>query len=678
MKKPRLWVFAAVSAWAVFTALVRPGRGVEPKGQGSTSPTTGATWSGTIVEEEPRHIVFNSMETMSRTEYSIVFVEKVWPSGTVSLELRSLEWVSTKKTRDIIDRGYIHYHISEDGEWRCDGETGGCSFSGEIGYGEDESRPTGVEGHYGLSVKARGPFRRTGWETNARHVATGPMSHRLEPYKEPVDETYEGTVRVTIGGELENGLTTMHGQSGNVRWSISKAPSSVRVEIEPVDQAFYQGFVPEMRESVSFRVKIIEPAGMIGYPYFLLDGVSVMPGYCMNAEVGSEDLSFIRSLPGLASYDQKGPDLVLDAPEGRYSVNGQLQEVVGLEAGSEATMSVMALDAGALGRVLGGMIINGVKYPATSRSTGRGYFKLPHDANSNFIADAAPQDKAALPLDDLDAKPRGKGDAGDGLSAYEEYRGFLVAGGAHVRTDIDRKTIFVRNRYGHSWTAYRTLGLEAYDLEEDQLPPAGGRGKTALINFYHEKYGREDLHAQDQYAVVIVQSLSPLREDALAYVIGLHPPTAEHHQVFVLPEARLLYDASLFPEVSFEEYLKRLLDHELGHRVGIDHHGNIDEEKYRDLTGRKWWWVAVTGGEHSGSEDCAMRYHVADGFLADPVLKDVIEYDPPLRGPGFCQTLVSDPMCGLPTVTPACQSQFWVKSPAPATGSPAPKKGGRP
>ena len=79
-------------------------------------------------------------------------------------------------------------------------------------------------------------------------------------------------------------------------------------------------------------------------------------------------------------------------------------------------------------------------------------FRLPMDANGNLLPDGgwpagggmAPD--AGGPGDDDDSPGTLNGDAGDGLSAFEEFRGFMV-GGLHRRTTPQAKDLFVFSQF---------------------------------------------------------------------------------------------------------------------------------------------------------------------------------------------------------------------------------------
>jgi hypothetical protein len=82
--------------------------------------------------------------------------------------------------------------------------------------------------------------------------------------------------------------------------------------------------------------------------------------------------------------------------------------------------------------------------------TGSNQVKIPRDDNDNNIADCAAQDACGAGEEgarqDEDETPPSR-PLGDGLTAYEEYRGFIIGGGRrlykHVRTDILKKDVFI-------------------------------------------------------------------------------------------------------------------------------------------------------------------------------------------------------------------------------------------
>ncbi len=152
-----------------------------------------------------------------------------------------------------------------------------------------------------------------------------------------------------------------------------------------------------------------------------------------------------------------------------------------------ATIVTRALDFGAYGAI-------------EARACGAAVrVSLPLDRDGNHIADAWPFGSGAA-TDDTDDTPSGNGTLGDGLSRYEEYRGFFVAG-AHIRTDPTRKDVFVRDIDG---IQAGSLGAELLGAPLHFIAK-GEWDEDRRINF---RYGTA--HIADQRAVKIEDGGMPL------------------------------------------------------------------------------------------------------------------------------------------------------------------------
>lgn len=102
-------------------------------------------------------------------------------------------------------------------------------------------------------------------------------------------------------------------------------------------------------------------------------------------------------------------------------------------------------------------------------------FRLPEDgANNNWLPSVgwyvptgpAASDQGAAG-DDGDSSPTGNSDPGDGLSAFEEFRGFMTLG-THIRTSPANKDVFVYSQFvteglGDAWDLPVTLHQIAAD-----------------------------------------------------------------------------------------------------------------------------------------------------------------------------------------------------------------------
>jgi hypothetical protein len=90
--------------------------------------------------------------------------------------------------------------------------------------------------------------------------------------------------------------------------------------------------------------------------------------------------------------------------------------------------------------------------PTSRTTTANVSIRIPLDTDANLLADAGWPSKSGWvdsrqffrgdEVRDLDSKPSGPNQLGDGLSAFEEYRGFVV-GGNHARLNPSHRDLFV-------------------------------------------------------------------------------------------------------------------------------------------------------------------------------------------------------------------------------------------
>ena len=204
---------------------------------------------------------------------------------------------------------------------------------------------------------------------------------------------------------------------------------------------------------------------------------------------------------------------------------------------------------------------------------------VPSDYNKNQVSDGYPPDQGVFMHadEDSESKPQGNGVNGDGLSAYEEYRGFIDIDKTHKRTSWTDKTLMIENSQRMStWRFQEASGLEIIELETD-----GHESRIVNFNSGHA-------NVVDQHGLIL--TLDPSLEDDVAgrCVCDLERPKGAE-RVTVAPDSR---DSDT-------------VAHELGHAVGMAHHGNVawpEKESIRAMT--SGFRDLLPGRVHSGPMLC--------------------------------------------------------------------------
>ena len=252
---------------------------------------------------------------------------------------------------------------------------------------------------------------------------------------------------------------------------------------------------------------------------------------------------------------------------------------------------------------------------------------LPADENKNHIADDWEQnnvgpDGGMSALSDDDSVPQGAW-PGDGLTLFEEYRGFMVKGN-HVRTKPSIKDLFVCSSApgitdGGVELFGKKTGIKVRRINADEM-------MDQVVNFQAPK-----AHIVDEKAVSIQIVTQKAIDDAWGSGGGF-----EHPGGLTFPGKKLIL---LMKDTDMET-----IAHEMGHAVWIDHHGDGDYDlSIKDCTGStplcdqkktarnklKGFaaslgkrlddvFIAVMHGENSGSLTCFMRYNSADFIEFSP------------------------------------------------------------
>lgn len=271
--------------------------------------------------------------------------------------------------------------------------------------------------------------------------------------------------------------------------------------------------------------------------------------------------------------------------------------------------------------------------------------KVPKDDNDNQIADAWFFEKKKLKADEDDDRfPKGNGVRGDGISAYEEYRGFHVRN-EHKRMSLVRKELFVDNRDKLPLGKFRDASeLRVHDVDKKELKDRVANFNSGHANVVEQhgvilKIGIPSGVGEDEITSAAERSFG----DTLTNEMG---PPKNVVQVLIHPGA---VSSDVLDEAG-------TVAHELGHSVSIRHHGEGGGSKEYKLNGSTGYnlidkkgqrtllvdgsslfvdliqykvmcptrsSVSIVIGDkkhntHSGHTQCFVRYtYVADGYFQE-------------------------------------------------------------
>jgi len=264
------------------------------------------------------------------------------------------------------------------------------------------------------------------------------------------------------------------------------------------------------------------------------------------------------------------------------------------------------------------------------------YLEVPRDDNGNFIADAwedlYPDVKGKTPEWDEDPYPAGQLNDGDGYTLYEEYRGFTTKKGAdthfHIRTNPTIKDLFicdisldelVKTNFGDYESTANPAQLMLHSVSD--IPYKGGKTpQERCTNFnsttfhYADQYAlvvdEKDFHKDSKYILGAAEDFDN-KNTALkdVYIVNIY--TNAHIAILSGEDANAGYVFNLSGselERFYKDFLKNTVIHEIGHALGIEHHGGGDGEI---IEPKEDWQVPINTQRpwYYGVSDCAMRYN---------------------------------------------------------------------
>ncbi|MBI5372584.1 MAG: hypothetical protein HZA79_11240 [Sphingobacteriales bacterium] len=389
-------------------------------------------------------------------------------------------------------------------------------------------------------------------------------------------------------------------------------------------------------------------AHMCRIHYFELLNVSREKGVCLNSPVPRE------ADPCHDLYFKKGeaPEVFDDRSVSNCSIKNLFQQARSPVAAKQYSIKVYSRDFGAYGFLRSFANINkggrdsikGEKpvyepVPAHVSHTlvhpqGRSKktlyrdnrVTLPHDIDENQLPDAGwqvqggvrvpdPPDKGA----DEDDLPAGDGFNGDGLSNYEEYRGFKVMDNGkevHIRTHHSVKDIFIRNRDNLDLSLYAGVSeLDVHEIEERQYVD----DRYRIVNANNNRA----THASDQRGLKLINAGTHPALLGVAISEGALTPTVPNFEaeirVYLTRIQKAIRDRNI-PDAAAK--IRAVVSHELLHGNNVCHHGEGDESAENSFD--------RVHGLRSGDTSCVMRY--------DNVGTVIRGFDPEAVGTDLCDS----------------------------------------
>jgi len=293
---------------------------------------------------------------------------------------------------------------------------------------------------------------------------------------------------------------------------------------------------------------------------------------------------------------------------------------------------------------------------------------IPRDIDENFIADKGWESSltAAMatygissltikdpddPLYDDENKPRSD-NKGDGLTAYEEYRGFYIKG-THKRTHPKHKDLFIFDRNNlktgyfdktkiithfinrNEMTSLATsksfrninnmlgqfMNVNPEELKEFLKKKYGSKGVSRVINFNHGK--KNEVHMGKQHGIILIDGSKDilLNKSVNGSAFG-GPGTPKSIDSIAINIDRMKQS---FPNLTNQKaMINRVIAHELSHAINVYHHGggfihgfiNFGDSvkisgnyEYNNIPNtRRRFKIAGKHGKYSGDVNCWMCY----------------------------------------------------------------------
>jgi hypothetical protein len=474
-------------------------------------------------------------------------------------------------------------------------------------------------------------------------TAVIPTMSGLEfPYP-PQGLSLEGRGKAPATGILDSSIPSQQVLSWDVHFRLEPAVDDLLLEVTPSQ---YDGWRPTA-----------EPGPKAGKPIELTATVKRASGETAQVKVSRFVWELVDTSrePGIAinfplSSWNEDPDLEFDPQKGQF-VTGADNQIIERPAPESAHDSAVVLpyDWGAWSTLqVTAFLPDGGKLIGRLKGSQEDGVRLPKRAKDSYIADAwrdAGRGRNGKDDSDDETDPEGDGSPGDGLTLYEEYRGFYEDG-AHDEGNAAKKDYFAFNAAGSMGDGGlihfgRITGLNVhYNLNQSEFDVA-----RRVINGNHSAAP----HRVDQHGVWLKNGVFDGYAEAVTG--GSRPSTPKDFLYVGLPVSM----PSRSTASAATSYASVTIAHEMLHTVNVWHHGEADRtvvwqrsgglllelgsavgagapirvfrEDGTEATaamlerladgGSISKYLGVKNSQHSGYEDCVTRYDVAEAYVSE-------------------------------------------------------------
>lgn len=369
--------------------------------------------------------------------------------------------------------------------------------------------------------------------------------------------------------DLGPGLGTL---TRTISWHLSRETTNAELIVTPEN---YHDWMPEpgrdeltKGNSIKIGLKVQGPNGQapasrVRSFELKLSNTSREPGITLNAP-----LTPLTTLPDLRFL-----------PQSNAAITEEFQNAdIRCQDGSSGSIIIGSFDGGAYTTLTAVAILE-------DNSRLEGHLLISGGNTEIPIPKRDPNSKIALkwwnthnnPADEYDDETSaGNSNNGDGLTAYEEYRG-VMSRGRHKRLDAKEKEVGVWMkpgeiffyREGLTWFENAT-GMKVIQFSDNEI----GADRRLNKNF-------QTAHAYDQYALKLTKR--NLRRGVMGRVApypgiprAVQNVFIDFNQISQRYDLEQLEARALNVPVRFthEELKAKTISHELGHAINIQHHGN--------------------------------------------------------------------------------------------------------